>query len=257
MTDSIIDHPVVAREAEVSKIVNSLDDCHYQRSLAVVVIVGMGGIGKTTVAKLVCQEATQKKLFDVKMWVSVSTEFDEHKILGEMLQTLNKSAGGMTNKDATLRHLAEELEGKSFLLVLDNVWNQEYDRWDRLKSRLSSISMSNGNVVVVTTRSDQVATLMETSPQLKHQLDLLSNNECWSIIEGILLRGGKESICSDLEAIGKEIASKCGGLPLAARVIGGTLHRVPRKDECSAIKDSNVLNVSAGEIRVNYFETKL
>ncbi|XP_065871188.1 putative disease resistance protein RGA1 [Euphorbia lathyris] len=251
MTDSIIDHPVVAREAEVSKIVNLLADCRNQRALTVAVVVGMGGIGKTTVAKLVCQEAMDKKIFDVKMWISVSTDFDEQKILGEMLQTLNKNAGGITNKDATLRHLADELEGKSFLLVLDNVWNQEYERWDRLKSRLSSITKSNGNVVLVTTRSDQVAMLMETSPQFRHKLHLLSNDECWSIIEEIVLGDSKASISSDLEAIGKEIASKCRGLPLAARVIGGTLHRKTRKEEWLAIKNSNVLNVSSSEVSVN------
>ncbi|XP_065871805.1 putative disease resistance protein RGA3 isoform X3 [Euphorbia lathyris] len=248
VTDSIIDHPVVGREAEVSLIVDLLASSRDQPSLTVVAIVGMVGLGKTTVAKLACQEAIAKKLFDVKMWVCVSTDFDDQKILGEMLQTLNQNAGGLTNKDAICQHLAKELEGKSFLLVLDDVWNRESEMWDCFKSRLLSISKNNGNAVVVTTRSEEVAWLMETSPQCRHKLKLLSDEECWSVISERVSRDNGASIPSDLEAIGKEIASKCRGLPLAARVLGGTLHRNTRLEEWLAIKNSNVLNVSESKV---------
>ncbi|XP_065849951.1 putative disease resistance protein RGA3 [Euphorbia lathyris] len=243
VTDSIIDHPVVAREAEVSEIVNLLAGSHNQQTLNVVAIAGMGGIGKTTVAKLACRQVMEKKLFDVKIWICVSTDFDEQKILGEMLQTLNKNTGGITNKDVTLQHLEEELKGKSFLLVLDNVWNQEYERWDSLKSRLSSISKNNGNAVVVTTRSSEVASLMDTSLQWRrHNLKLLSDDECWSIIKERVLGNSGASIPSDMENIGKEIASKCRGLPLVARDCSNA-----RKEEWLAVQNNNVLNVSASE----------
>ncbi|KAF2296369.1 hypothetical protein GH714_037590 [Hevea brasiliensis] len=160
VTDSVLDDPVVGREADVSKIVNLLNCSNDQQVLTIVSIVGMGGLGKTTLAKLVCQEVMEKKFFDLKIWVCVSDNFDDQRILGEMLQTLNANMGGLTNKDAVLQELEKALEGKKFLLVLDDVWNEE---------------RAFGN--------------------------------------------GEASIPLDLECIGKEIAKKCRGVPLAAKVL--------------------------------------
>ncbi|KAJ9175965.1 hypothetical protein P3X46_014462 [Hevea brasiliensis] len=163
VTDSVLDHPVVGREADVSKIVNLLNCSNDQQVLTIVSIVGMGGLGKTTLAKLVCQEVMEKKFFDLKIWVCVSYNFDDQRILGEMLQTLNANMGGLTNKDAILQKLEKELEGKNFLLVLDDVWNEVSERCDGLKTRLVRVSRNTGNAIVVTTRSEQVASIMETS----------------------------------------------------------------------------------------------
>ncbi|KAF2319293.1 hypothetical protein GH714_014448 [Hevea brasiliensis] len=249
LTDSVLDNPVVGREADACKIVNLLSCSCDRQILTIVPIVGMGGLGKTTLAKLVCQEVTKKRLFDLKIWVCVSDHFDYARILGEMLQTLNGNMGGVTNIDAILEHLTKALEGKKFILVLDDVWNEVSKRWNDLMTRLVRISRNNGNAIVVTTRSEEVASIVETSTNYRHKLDLLSDDGCWSIMKERALGRGATSVPSDLEGIGKEIAKKCRGVPLVAKVLGGTGLKRDKKAWLS-IKDNNVLNASDNEDNV-------
>ncbi|KAF2319203.1 hypothetical protein GH714_013933 [Hevea brasiliensis] len=248
LTNSVLDNPVVGREADVSKIVNLLSHSCDQ-VLTVVPIVGMGGLGKTTLAKLVCQEVIEEqRLFDLKIWVCVSDHFDYGRILGEMLQTLDGHMGGVTNIDAILIHLPKALEGKKFLLVLDDVWNNEYERWNELKTCLTRISRNNGNAVLVTTRTEEVASIVETSTHYRYKLGGLSHDECWSIMkERALIQSGRTSIPTDLEGIGREIAKKCGGVPLAAKVLGWTMGSKMDKEEWLSIGNNNVLNASDGK----------
>lgn len=250
VTDSYLDNSqVVGREDDVSKIVNLLTTSCNQ-PLTVVPIVGMAGLGKTTVAKLVCKAAKEKKLYDVTMWVCVSDNFDEQRILGEMLQTLDKNTGGMTNKDAILKHLEKELEMKRFLLILDDVWNEESEKWESLKSRLLTICGSKGNAIVVTTRSELVASIVETSLHCRHKIRELLNDECWFIIKERVFGSGGASIPSDLEAIGREIAERCRGVPLAARVLGGTMRIKREKKDWLSIQESKVWEVSGYNDRI-------
>ncbi|KAF2319295.1 hypothetical protein GH714_014458 [Hevea brasiliensis] len=170
VTDSVLDNPVVGREADVFKIVNLLSCSSDQQVLTIVPIN-----------------------------------------FREMLQTLNANTGGMTNKDSLLQRLEKELENKKFLLVLDDVWNNESERWNELKTRLIRINRNSGNTILVTTRSEKVASIVETSTHFSHTLNLLSDDECWSIMKERAF--GSEPIPLDLECIGKEIAKKCGGVP--------------------------------------------
>ncbi|XP_034899063.1 putative disease resistance protein RGA3 [Populus alba] len=224
-THSFLDSSeVVGREVDVSKVMELLTSLtKHQRVLPVVPIVGMAGLGKTTVAQKVCEVVKEKNHFDETLWVCVSNDFSKRRILGEMLQKIDKSTGGLSNLDAILEKLQQVLEKKTFLLVLDDVWNEDHDRWDNLKDLLLKIN-KNGNAVVVTTRSKKVAAMMGTSLGIQHEPGKLSDDECWSIIKQKVSRGGGETIASDLESIGKEIAKKCGGIPLLAKVLGGTLH---------------------------------
>ncbi|KAF2296398.1 hypothetical protein GH714_037743 [Hevea brasiliensis] len=146
--DLVLDNPVVGREADVAKIVDLLSCSSDQQVFTIVPIVGMGGLGKTALAKLVCEEVIAKRLYDLKIWVCVSDNFDDQRILGEMLQTLNANMGGLTNKDAILQELEKALEGKKFILVLDDVWNDVVTRWDDIKIRLEKISNNNGNAML-------------------------------------------------------------------------------------------------------------
>eukprot|EP00258_Populus_trichocarpa_P024286 XP_024440305.1 putative disease resistance protein RGA3 [Populus trichocarpa] len=224
-THSFLDSSeVVGRDGDVSKVMELLTSLtKHQHVLPVVPIVGMGGLGKTTIAKKVCEAVTEKKLFDVTLWVCASN-FNNVKILGAMLQVIDKTTGGLDILDAILRNLKKELENKTFFLVLDDVWNEAPDNWDDLKEQLLTINSKNGNAVVVTTRSKKVADMMGTSPGIQHEPGRLSDDQCWSIIKQKVSSGGGATIASDLESIGKEIAKKCGGIPLLANVLGGTLH---------------------------------
>jgi Cdc6-like AAA superfamily ATPase len=84
---------VVGREDDVYKVMKLLIGSIGQQVQSVVPIVGMAGLGKTTIAKKVCQLVREKKHFDVTLWVCVSNDFSKRRILGEMLQKIDKSTG--------------------------------------------------------------------------------------------------------------------------------------------------------------------
>ncbi|KAJ6336542.1 hypothetical protein OIU76_006425 [Salix suchowensis] len=182
-TDSFLDN-FVGREDDVSIVMERLTSLTKQQHvLSVVPIVGMAGLGKTTLAKKVCEVVRERKHFDVTLWVCVANDFNKVKILGAMLQGIDKTTGGLNSLDAILRNLEKELENKTFFLVLDDVWNEDNWKWDELKEKLLRISSKNGNAVLVTTRKTGIATMMETSRGSQHQPGKLSDGECWSIIK--------------------------------------------------------------------------
>ncbi|GKV53731.1 hypothetical protein SLEP1_g60248, partial [Rubroshorea leprosula] len=238
-TDPIPDcSKFVGRHNDVLEIVKKLDNIRSQHILSGISIVGFGGIGKTTLAKSICSMVKEQKLYDLVAWVCVSEEFDEKIILGDMLEYLGSSVGRKNNIGALIQELGQKLEDRKFLLVLDDVWNEDRGKWDSFNSRLLKILKTSGNSILVTTRSDKVASIMEALPMQKHDMVKLSDHECWLIIEDIVLRSSTEtSIPLDLEGIGQEIAKKCGGLPLVASVIGGALSREMKTDKWQEILD--------------------
>ncbi|KAJ4822411.1 hypothetical protein Tsubulata_023540, partial [Turnera subulata] len=158
----------------------------------------------------------------------------------KMLENLaGKNTGSMRNLDTILRQLKEALEGKKFLLVLDDVWNEEVNKWESLKERLSIVSGSNGNAIIVTTRSRKTASMMETSPGIRHELEALKDEECWSIIQETV-GSDRGSISRNLEKLGMDIAKKCGGLPLAARMLGGLMRSSKEENHWLSIKNNSV-----------------
>ncbi|KAK9276818.1 hypothetical protein L1049_006354 [Liquidambar formosana] len=239
-TDSFVDDSkVVGREKDASNIVKTMVDSGNQEVLSVVSIVGMAGLGKTTLAQLVYKHNEIESYFDAKIWVCVSDQdFDTRRILSQSLESLNPSKSKMENMNAILENLQKELEGKRYLLVLDDVWNEEQEKWDSLKSRLSLINTSKGNKIIVTTRSDRVATVVETLP--RYHLGKLSEEECWSVFKDRAFANGGVPITPDLEAIGREIVKKCAGVPLAAKVLGGMMRSKKEKDEWLSIQNNKI-----------------
>nr|TKR63651.1 hypothetical protein D5086_0000323150 [Populus alba] len=166
-THSFLDSSeVVGREDDVSKVMELLTSLtKHQHVLPVVPIVGMAGLGKTTVAKKVCEVVRERKHFDITIWVCVSNDFSKGRILGEMLQNVDETTSRLSNLNAIMENLKKKLEKRTFFLVLDDVWNEDLDNWDDLKEQLLEINSMKGNGVVVTTRKKQVADMMETSPE--------------------------------------------------------------------------------------------
>ncbi|KAB2092139.1 hypothetical protein ES319_A02G008200v1 [Gossypium barbadense] len=227
------DSNIVGRKNDVSKVVDMLLSPQDDRTVSVVPIVGMAGIGKTTLARLLYHDVDVERRFDVRFWVCVSDDFNVKRILREMLEhDMNYQ---QTSIPQNLNALTAKLKGKieqakrgneqiKYLLVLDDVWNVE--QWDELMWCLEGVNKNRGNKVIVTTRIEDVAIKVETLPNQRHQPGKLKDEECWSII--------KEKACGDspispsLVLIGEEIAKQCHGVPLAAKVIGGTMRRIER-----------------------------
>ncbi|TYI68749.1 hypothetical protein E1A91_D08G109800v1 [Gossypium mustelinum] len=241
-THSLIGDPfhVVGRGYDVSKIINLLIKSSTQQPqiISVISIVGMAGLGKTTLAKLVCNSEPIQHHFGKIMWVCVSNDFDVDRILVEMLESLTKTPCAFRNKDTVLRRIQEELGEERYLLIFDDVWNENVEKWEDLKGCLLGFSRNIGSKIIVTTRSDNVASVMGTHTEHKHHPKKLVDDECWSIIKQKVF--GSSSIPEEMEVIGKDIAKKCRGLPLVARVIGGTMSNKRDKEEWLSIKHCNI-----------------
>ena len=241
----IDDSEAVGREDRVSEIVKLVTNTTSEK-LRVIPIVGMGGLGKTTVAKLVYNHGLVKSHFNKKIWVCVSDDFDEKKILRGILESLtgNSSLSDLETNNAILEKLKKELEGGRYLLVLDDVWNEKSNKWDTLIASLLGITSNIGNNIIVTTRKDNVANITGTLSQC--HLEKLSDDECWSIIKKKVSPNERVPLTPDLEAIGRDIAKKCGGVPLAAKVLGGMMCRKKEKGEWLAIRDNGIWNSEDG-----------
>ncbi|KAL3641606.1 hypothetical protein CASFOL_012421 [Castilleja foliolosa] len=221
-TDSFTVEPIfLGRENDVSRIVeNLITASQSEEKLSVLPIVGMGGQGKTTLARTVFNHEQIKSRFgDNCVWVHVSRIFDVVVLFEKILTSMKKNVEH-GNREALLKMLQEHLGSKKYLLLLDDVWNDNRMMWDSFVNSLSGISSVTGNCIIVTTRKHEVASIVKTLPV--HELKGLSKDYCWSIIKAkALLREGDYPL--EFEEIGIKIAKKCQGLPLAAKVVGGLL----------------------------------
>ncbi|GLT32456.1 hypothetical protein SLA2020_071230 [Shorea laevis] len=141
------------------------------------------------------------------------------------------------NKDTVVQKIRSAIGEKNYLLILDDVWNKESQKWEDLKRCLLGMCKTSGNRVVVTTQDKNVALTMGTLPGHMHHLELLKDVECWSIIKLKVFGDASKHLDSELENIGWDFARKCKGVPLVASVIGGILcTKRPDKVEWLPIK---------------------
>ncbi|CAK9160812.1 unnamed protein product [Ilex paraguariensis] len=229
---------VVAREGDASNIVQMLTSPENQDVVSVLPIVGLAGLGKTTLAKLIYNGDEITRDFDLRIWVCVSDNFDVQRLFKEILETLTKKKCDVEIETVILKKLQEKLEGRKYLLVLDDIWNEDPIKWNNFKSCMLRVSTTHGNNILITTRSHKVASIVETLP--KYCVEPLSSEDCWSIFKGVAFANGGAPINSDFEGIGRKIAEKCKGVPLAAKIAGSMMHLKKDKDEWLAILNDGV-----------------
>ncbi|GLT99164.1 hypothetical protein SLE2022_166250 [Rubroshorea leprosula] len=182
----------------------------------------MPGLGKTTLAQAVYNDEQIRNYFAERIWVCVSDNFEVERVLTEILESLNKESSAVRNKETVFQKIREAMKENNFLLVLDDMWDEEsHGKFEDLSSSLRGICKSSRNRVIVTTRQKKVALKMRMHHEPIHHLGKLQDAECWSIIRNRVFRNA--SISPKLENIGWDIAQLCGGVPLVARVIGGIL----------------------------------
>ncbi|XP_026381318.1 disease resistance protein RGA2-like [Papaver somniferum] len=224
-TDSLF----LGREAAKSDIIKILigkpstssSGISYQpQNVSTLSIVGMGGMGKTTLAQMVYNDNSVERNFELRAWVCVSHPFHIFKILKDVNESITGSkCEDLSNVDVLAKQVKEKLIGKKYLLVLDDLWNENVTYWEKLKNYLSYGGI--GSKILVTTRSQTVASVVGGDAR---DLEKLSNDVCWSIIEKkVLSQGGAVLTDPEMISIGKDIAKKCDGVPLAANLLGSSM----------------------------------
>ncbi|XP_037423965.1 putative disease resistance protein RGA3 [Triticum dicoccoides] len=231
---------IVGRKDDKEQVVNILldhsdnnkdDNCN----VMVLPIVGMGGIGKTTLAQLVHNDQRVMHHFELVLWVSVSGKFIIEEIIRSIIEVAIMKKCDLTQMEALQKELCQALGKKMYLLVLDDVWNEDGHKWDDLRSLLCSHS-GPGSAIIVTSRSDKVASIMGTLPP--HQISLLNDDQSWEFFDRNTF-GREVEKQEGLISVAKDIVHKCKGLPLAIKTIAALL-RSKHHSQWFSVLDSDV-----------------
>ncbi|KAK4425885.1 putative late blight resistance proteinR1B-16 [Sesamum alatum] len=190
-----------------------------ESKLQVIPIVGMGGIGKTTLARNLYNDPLVVSHFDTCAWIVISQDYDVRAIL---LGLLGCIIGKLTDEMLQQKNsqlavtLYQSLIGKRYLVVLDDMWSSK--AWDDV--RMFFPNNNNRSRIMLTTRELNVSNYVDSLNPC-HHMHLLNNSESWNLLHQKVF--GKDNCPPEFEKIGRSIASNCRGLPLAIHVIGGLL----------------------------------
>ncbi|KAL0441003.1 UNVERIFIED_CONTAM: putative late blight resistance proteinR1B-17, partial [Sesamum radiatum] len=182
-------------------------------NLQIIPLVGMGGIGKTTLARNIFDHPYVIQHFDKRIWFTISQNYSVHEIL---VRLLNDGSDLEVTEAKLGERLYKSLFGERYLIVMDDVWSVE--AWDALK--LFFPNNRNGSRVMITTRLGNVADSLGS--QKPYLMDFLDEDKSWNLF---CYKAFAQKGCPypELEEIGKVIAKACRGLPLTIVVIGGLL----------------------------------
>ncbi|XP_057810304.1 putative late blight resistance protein homolog R1B-16 [Salvia miltiorrhiza] len=192
--------------------------------LQIIPIVGMGGSGKTTLARTVYEERLIKEHFDICAWATISQEYVIRDIFAVVLPQLNIGVDDNLSEHELGEKLYKHLYGRRYLIIMDDMWS--IDAWDRVRNYFPR--NENGSRIVVTTRLLDLASTLPNSNSIG--MELLDAVESWELLSKTVF--GEKGCPLELEEIGKKIGESCKGLPLSIVVVGGLLAKSEHTREC-------------------------
>ncbi|XP_039162765.1 putative disease resistance protein RGA4 [Eucalyptus grandis] len=194
---------IIGRDDDKETVKKFLLDLDVKGNVSILPIVGIGGLGKTTLAQHVYNDKMVSEHFELKMWVCVSNDFDMKKIVknilaGVMKEELNYVMEQLQNE------LRRVIDGRRYLLVLDDYWDAKLETWLKLKSLL--VGGARGSKILITTRLHSVADITYTT--LPYLLGGLSKIKSVDLLMQMAFPKGEETQDPDLRPIGEEIARR-------------------------------------------------
>ncbi|XP_028224399.1 putative disease resistance RPP13-like protein 1 isoform X2 [Glycine soja] len=239
------------RDTDKEAIMELVKDSSDGVPVSVIAIVGMGGVGKTTLARSVFNDGNLKEmLFDLNAWVCVSDQFDIVKVTKTMIEQITQKSCKLNDLNLLQHKLMDRLKDKKFLIVLDDVWIEDDDNWSNLTKPL--LHGTRGSKILFTTRNENVVNVVPYRIVQVYPLSKLSNEDCWLVLanHAFPLSESSGENRRALEEIGREIVKKCNGLPLAARSLGGMLRREHAIRVWNNTLESDIWKLSESQCKV-------
>uniref|UniRef100_A0A453MJA1 NB-ARC domain-containing protein n=4 Tax=Triticinae TaxID=1648030 RepID=A0A453MJA1_AEGTS len=232
-TSSVVPRKVFGRVKEKDYIIKSLTEDKPDGYFHVLPIVGSAGVGKTTLAQFIYNDATVAEHFDKRIWVSVSKNFDEVRLSRQILDCVSQETHeGLCSFSKLQEVLKMHITSKRILLIFDDVWDDfNLCRWNQLLASLQS--NTKGTVILLTTRKLSVAQTVGTVEPFK--LWDLEYEDFWLLFKSCAFGDEDYEGNKSLSIIGFQIAEKLKGNPLAAATVGGLLRRSLTIDHWSNI----------------------
>jgi len=206
-----------------NKVWKSLED----NNVGIIGLYGMGGVGKTTLMKRIHSEfGKMEHSFDIVLWAVVSKDCDINKIMTDISNRLgiDESLWKRSSQDQRVAKIHEQLKGKKFVLMLD-------DLWEKLELQAIGVPVpkesNNKSKVVFTTRSEDVCAKMKAETKL--EVKCLYDKEAFELFCN---KVGDETLkChTEIPKLAHEMAKECGGLPLALITVGSAMAGVESYD---------------------------
>ncbi|KAK1418915.1 hypothetical protein QVD17_28066 [Tagetes erecta] len=251
---SVVDpSSIVGRQAEKEELAQQLLKPSDEK-FSIVPIVGMGGVGKTTLAKLLYDEKQVKDHFELKAWVCVSDDFDSFRISKVVFQ----SVAGVNKEFADLNllqvDLVNHLRGKRFIFVLDDVWSESYGDWETLVAPFHVCAP--GSKIIITTRKEQL--LQKLGYNHLNHLQSLSHDDALSLFALHALGVNTFDSHMLLKPHGEGIVKKCKGLPLALIALGTSLRTKEDEDSWKVVLESAIWrskdDLIVPALRLSYYD---
>ncbi|XP_052136866.1 putative disease resistance RPP13-like protein 1 [Oryza glaberrima] len=253
----VVKESIVGRESDREKVIEKLmfgEGSNVASHLSVLAIVGMGGLGKTTLAQLVYNDQTMCQSFDVRAWVYVSDHFEPKSLMEKISVSIEELSNELSSPKENSKELSElvdprnklvkKIKGKRIFLVLDDVWNERMDCWEAFQDPMLAAQQCK---ILVTTRNLPVARLVQTMPH--YSMNHLSPQESWTLFKRTVTTP-ENAIQGNLVDIAKKIVEKCDRLPLAIKTLGSMLRYETHESRWIDILESDLWDLDKAQSEV-------